>query len=115
MKFRGKVDLWFWAVMLFGDVLMFGAVFTPGLSIVMIISFIVYNVIFIPLVARNYVEISDDILTVVCGFSKDSIGILEIQEVYSTNNPVASSAASLDRIVIKGSQKMLMCAVKERD
>ena len=115
MKFRGKVDLWFWAVMLFGDVLMFGAVFTPGLSIVMIISFIVYNVIFIPLVARNYVEISDDMLTVVCGFSKDSIGILEIQEVYRTNNPVASSAASLDRIVIKGRQKMLMCAVKERD
>ncbi len=115
MKFKGKVDLWFWAVMLFGDVLMLGAVFTPGLTIVMIISFIVYNVIFIPLVARNYVEISDDMLTVVCGFSKESIGLLEIQEVYRTCNPVASSAASLDRIVIKGRQKMLMCAVKDRE
>ena len=115
MRFKGKVDLWFWAVMLFGDVLMLGSVFTPGLSIVMIISFIVYNVIFIPLVARNYVEISDDRLTVVCGFSKDSIGLSEIQEVYRTNNPVASSAASLDRIVIRGRQKMLMCAVKDRE
>lgn len=115
MRFKGKVDLWFWAVMLFGDVLMLGSVFTPGLSIVMIISFIVYNVIFIPLVARNYLEISDDELTVVCGFSKECISLGEIQEVYRTNNPVASSAASLDRIVIRGRQKMLMCAVKDRE
>lgn len=116
MKFKGKIDIWFWVVMLLGEVLLLGTLFMPGEGIIIgIITMVVYNIIFLPFVFRNYVEVTDEKVIVAFGFSKDSIMISEIQEVYRTNNPIASSAASLDRIVIKSRQKSMMCAVQDKD
>ncbi|MHA9736589.1 PH domain-containing protein [Robinsoniella peoriensis] len=48
------------------------------------------------------------------GFGKESIKVNEILEVYQTHNPIASSAASLDRIVLKSKRSEIMCSVKEK-
>lgn len=116
MRFKGKIDVWFWIVMLFGEALVIGALLTPEDGILMgIVVTIFYNVIFLPFVFRNYVEITEDKVTVAFGFGKDSMAVSEIQEVHGTHNPIASSAASLDRIVIKGHRKEMMCAVQDKE
>ena len=116
MRFKGKIDLWFIIIMLLGEALLIGALFSPeeGIGISVAVT-IFYNAVFLPFVFRNYVEVSDDKLTVVFGFGKESLDLTQVQKIYETKNPIASSAASLDRIVIKGRQKTLICAVKEKE
>lgn len=115
MRFKGKIDLWFWFVMLLGESMLLGTLFSAEKTgIIWVITIFFYNLIFLPLVFRNYVEVTQEDVIVVIGFSKDSIAISDVQELYKTNNPIASSAASLDRIVIKGQQKMMMCAVQDQ-
>ncbi len=116
MKFKGKIDLWFWIVMLLGEALFISMFLAgEGIGLISIFSAIIYNLCFLPFVFRNYVEISEEKLTVAFGFGKESIALSEIIDVYRTNNLLASSAASVDRIVIKGYQKEIMCSVKERE
>lgn len=115
MKFKGKIDLWFWCIMLFGEFLLLGTWFSAEkIGIIWIITIFFYNLIMLPLVFRNYVEVTQECVIVVIGFSKDSIALSDIQKIYKTRNPIASSAASLDRIVIKGKQKEMMCAVQDQ-
>ena len=40
--------------------------------------------------------------------------ISDITEVSKTRNPIASSAASFDRVVIKGKRQEMMCAVQDK-
>ena len=40
---------------------------------------------------------------------------MKITEVYQIYNPIASSAASLDRVLIKSRRKELMCSVKNKE
>lgn len=116
MKFKGKIDLWLWIVMLAGEATIISSLLMPeGGRIIGIVTLIIYNLIFLPFVIRNYVEISDEKVTVAFGFSKVSIPLSEIVEVYRTYNPISASAASLDRIVIKGRNKQMICAVKDRE
>ncbi|MBU9745553.1 PH domain-containing protein [Lachnospiraceae bacterium ASD3451] len=58
------------------------------------------NLIFLPNLIRNRVEIRDDKLYLYFGFFKDSMEIASIKEVRKTHNPISSSAASLDRLLI---------------
>lgn len=116
MKFKGKVDVWFWIIMLFGEVLLLSSLLTPeGGRMIGLTVLVFYNIIFLPLVLRNYVEVSEDKVTIVFGFGKDSILLSDIVEVYRTHNPISSSAASLDRIVIKGKRGEIMCAVRDKE
>lgn len=116
MKWKGKVDLWFLVIVLLGEALVVSSLLTSesGKGFGIIIT-IFYNIIVLPFIIRNYVKVSDEEVIVAFGFSKNKIAISEIQEMYTTHNPISSSAASLDRIVIRGKQKTIMCAVHEKE
>lgn len=116
MRFKGKVDLWFWGVLiLIEGMLVAGFLNSDGVNLILILVAIVCNLCFLPYVLRNYVEIDGDRLTVVFGFGKSSMNISEITEISRTRNPIASSAASLDRIVFRTHGSTIMCAVKDSD
>lgn len=116
MKFKGKMDLWFWIVMLLGEALMISGFWDAGgMSVILILSFVLYNLVFLPFVFRNYVEVTEENVMVVFGFSKSAIPLSALTEVYATHNPIASSAASLDRIVLKGKNQEMICAVKDKE
>lgn len=115
MRFKGKVDLWFWIVMIFGDVLLFFTILSEPDSIACIVGFLIYNLAFLPFVIRNYVDVTDDRVIIVFGFIKQSMLLSELTEVRRTKNPISSTAASLDRIILKGNHKSMMCAVRDRD
>lgn len=81
----------------------------------MILGIVLFNLICIPIVARNYVIVSEISVTVYFGFLKDSIMLRDITEVRRTHDIIASTAASLDRISINGRWSGLMCAVKDKE
>lgn len=115
MRIKGKVAPWFWMIVVFPDILLLYEVFggESGIAI-LVLTTALLNLIFLPMAVKNYVEIDGGTLRVVFGLVKDSMKISEIMEVYSTHNPIASSAASLDRIVIKGRRQEMMCAVCDK-
>ena len=115
MRFKGKVDLWFWIIMIIGDGILISAILSEPDSIACIVGFLIYNLAFLPFVIRNYVDVTDDRVTIVFGFIKQSMLLSELTEVRRTRNPISSTAASLDRIILKGNHKCMMCAVRNRD
>ena len=131
MKFKGKIALWFWIIFFGGEGLIlykmaesifFGHdtediivyhLFNPHIFC-LAISFVIYTLVFLPIVARNYVLIEDGKIKLFFGFSTDVIDISEIREIRSTCSPIASSAASLDRLVIKGRRQEMIVSVKDK-
>lgn len=79
------------------------------------ITLFLLDIICLPLVIKNYVEIDGDKLTLVLGFGRDSIRIEDITEVYRTHNPIAGGALSLDRVVIKGKRQEMMISVCDKE
>ena len=117
IRFKGKVAIWFWVLIVLCNVVCIYACFDKeanGGTVVGIISFVICNLIFLPMVIRNYVEVQEDKLIIAFGFSTETVDISDITEMYESNNPLASTAASLDRIIIKAGSRMLMCSVKEK-
>lgn len=117
IRFKGKIAIWFWIIIILCNIVCIYACYdkeSNGELVIGIISLIICNLIFLPMVIRNYVEIQEDKLIIAFGFSKETVDITEITEMYESNNPLASTAASLDRIIIKVGKRMLMCSVIEK-
>lgn len=115
MKFQGKIAVWFWAIIIVANgMLIYDIIFSGDNLAAGLVGGVIFNVVFLPMVIRNYVLVSEDTVTVYFGILKDSVQIRDIVEVYATHNPIASSAASLDRIVIKGRRNELICSVREK-
>ena len=115
MKFKGKIAIWVWAVFLGSNgLLIYELIFSPDSIAVLLATLFLFNLIFLPILVRNYVLIGEDEVMICFGFSKDAIKLSDIVKVYETHNPIASSAASLDRIVIKGKHNEIMCSVREK-
>lgn len=116
MKFQGKIAIWFYAIAIIANIMFVKELlFTKDDAIALIIGIVTINIIFIPIIVRNYILLNSESITVFFGFGKESMKINEILEVYQTHNPIASSAASLNRIVIKSKRSEIMCSVVEKD
>lgn len=116
MKFKGKIAVWFWLILLAGNLVMaYELVATNDVSAEIAAALVVFNAIFIPIVVRNYVVVDGDRMAIYFGIMKDSMEISEIMEIRRTCNPISATAASLDRIEIKGRRQEMICAVRDRD
>lgn len=116
MKFKGKIAVWFWLILLAGNLVMaYELVVSNEVSAEIAAALVVFNAIFIPIVVRNYVVVDGDRMAIYFGIMKDSIEISEIMEIRRTCNPISATAASLDRIEIKGRRQEMICAVRDRD
>lgn len=79
---------------------------------VMLIIYYSGDLIFIPIMIRNRIELYDGCFVLYYGFSKEIIDIKDIKEIKKSHNPIASSANSLDRIYISTAKKNLYIALK---
>lgn len=116
MRIKGKTAWWFWLV--YGGatgMTLYGLIFSREDIGALVLGMVTIQAVFLPIMLRNYVMIEDGKLTVYFGFGKESIPIEEIVEVRRTCDPIASSAASLDRLVIKSRRQEVMCSVCEKD
>lgn len=117
MVFKGKIAVWFWAIIAAANIVLIYEILTdPRERAALVVGFVICNLLFFgPILFRNYLLLEDDKVTIYFGFLKDSLELSDITEVYRTHNPLASTAASLDRIVIRGRRNEIMCALKERE
>lgn len=117
IRFKGKIAVWFWIIIALCNIVCIYACFDKGANggiVAGIIGLLICNLIFLPMAIRNYVEVQEDKLIIAFGFSTETVNISDITEMYESRNPLASTAASLDRVIIKAGNRMLMCSVKEK-
>ncbi len=115
MKFKGKIAVWFWAIFLLVNGALLYELFVAGEDIIpMIIGAVAVNIIFVPILVHNFVVLDEENLTLYFGFGKDSLKVSEITEVYETCNPIAASAASFDRIVVKTRRSEMIFSVRDK-
>ena len=116
MKFKGKIAPWYWILLIManGMVFYFNAIGESRVA-EMTIYALIADFVLLPPVIRNYVLLEKNEITVAFGFGKDTVKVRDIREISSTRNPLATSAASFDRIVIKTKEREIMCSVKKKE
>lgn len=122
MRIKGKIAIWFWIMFVGMEILMLYLFFEPskegsdvGMLVIMIFVFLVWNIVFLPMLVKNYVEIDGERLILVLGLCRTTIEIGEIREVYKTHNPIASGALSLDRVMIRGRRQEALISVCDKE
>ena len=73
------------------------------------------NLVWIPVMVRNYIELYDDYFVFYYGFSKERFEIKDILKLEKSKNPMASSANSLDRIHMTTKDKDFYISLKDND
>lgn len=121
MIFRGKVDWWFYGIMVLValtqiPIILMAAV--DGMTAVAVVDLLVLAVIegFCGLIVwRNYVRLEAQGLVIVFGPVHLAIRYDDIRALSETHCPLSSLAASLDRIEIRyGKDMLVMIAVIEK-
>ncbi|WP_243127628.1 PH domain-containing protein [Schaedlerella arabinosiphila] len=119
MVFKGKIGVWFWLVLIGGNLVAAYACFHEQLKVGEVLgvffTFLLLNIICVPMVLWNYVQIDGEKLLFVLGFCKDSMKVEDIMEVYKTHNPIAAGALSLDRVCIRAKRQEWIVSVQDKE
>lgn len=121
-KYDGKNSWWLILIFIIYDILPLGfflcGFFELFTNIWWLICWIFYyglNLVWVPVLIRNRVELFDSYFIFYYGFGKEIINIKDIIEINKSRNPIASSANSLDRIHILTKNKDFYISLKDND
>lgn len=121
-KYDGKNSWWLILIFIIYDILPLGfflcGFFELFTNIWWLICWIFYyglNLVWVPVLIRNRVELFDGYFIFYYGFGKEIINIKDIIEINKSRNPIASSANSLDRIHILTKNKDFYISLKDND
>lgn len=117
-RYNGKNAWWFYGGIIAYNMLPILLLNGIKLELFVVVIFVLYylvNLIFIPVIVRNYVVLYDDYFIFYYGFNKQKIKIADIKQVEKSRNPIASSANSFDRIYIGTKNEELYISLKEND
>ena len=122
-RYKGKNAIWLILVFVFYNLLPIGIYFlTDGKEnlynnwwLLIWVFYYSFNIIWIPVLIRNRVELYDDYFIFYYGFGKEKIFIKDILKIEKSNNSIASSANSLDRIHLITTQKDFYISLKNND
>lgn len=123
VKFRGKVDWWFYAVMIGSAALLCPILyvslfvsFDGVAAFILLLVFLLLEGFCLSILCRNSVSLREDALWIVFGLQKKKIPYGEILSLSETRSPEATLAASLDRIKIqRKNRSYVIVSVKEKD
>ena len=122
-RYKGKNDIWLILVFVFYNLLPIGIYFFTDDKedlynnwwLLIWVFYYSFNIIWIPELIRNRVELYDDYFIFYYGFGKEKIFIKDILKIEKSNNSIASSANSLDRIHLITTQKDFYISLKNND
>ena len=122
-RYKGKNDIWLILVFVFYNLLPIGIYFLTddkenlynNWRLLIWVFYYSFNIIWIPVLIRNRVELYDDYFIFYYGFGKEKIFIKDILKIEKSNNSIASSANSLDRIHLITTQKDFYISLKNND
>ena len=83
--------------------------------IIIAVGYYAFNLIWLPLMIINRIELYDDYFIFYYGFSKEKIFLRDLIKMEKTRNPIASLANSLDRINLVTKKKDFFVALKDND
>ncbi|MBS5115463.1 MAG: PH domain-containing protein [Erysipelotrichaceae bacterium] len=116
MVFKGKVALWYYMVFFVYNTLPIKGLINQTPDTFTGIAMIIYylgNLIIVPPMIRNKVEIRERDLILYFGFSVQVFKIDEIINIHRSHCILASSACSLDRIYVEFKKQEMYIALKE--
>ena len=110
-RFDGKTAWWLWflffvynlipvAIVVFDK----SFVWSAG-TIIEFVACYLLNIIWLPILICDWVDVYDDYFIIYYGFMKIRISFADITEVKKSHNPIASTANSLDRVYVKTTRK----------
>ena len=118
MKFKGKIAAWWYIFLLLGNAICIWVIFSKQTFWGILggaIACIMFDVLFVPTIINNYVELRNSTLQIVFGLSSQSIPYRDISLIAESRNPMMSTAASLDRLYIMYEGGSVMVSVREKD
>lgn len=115
--FKGKISIWYYViVILYNMVFIMNLFFTINFfTVILMIIYLLGNLLFLPQIFVNRVELFSDYFVFYFGFIKKKIKLSDIKVMYKTNDLTSSSACSLDRIYIDTIDADFMISLNEND
>lgn len=123
MKFRGKVAVWFYIIMLVVALvelpLIFASLFAkPNITVFICAAtiFVLIETFCSLIVCRNFVKLGVESLDIVFGIIRKQIKYSEIRSVEPVHDLSSSLAASVDRIrIMYSDDKEVMISIYDKD
>ncbi|WP_071441194.1 PH domain-containing protein [Traorella massiliensis] len=114
--FKGKNAVWFYFTFILYNVIPFASwPWDLGLLIILVIYYLIGDLIFIPCMINNKIELYDDYFIFHYMFSKQKVMLKDIKTIKKSHSFIASSANSLDRIYIETKNQSMYISLKEND
>lgn len=114
--FKGKNAVWFYLTFILYNVIPFASwPWDLGLLIILVIYYLIGDLIFIPCMINNKIELYDDYFIFHYMFSKQKVMLKDIKTIKKSHSFIASSANSLDRIYIETKNQSMYISLKEND
>lgn len=114
--FKGKNAIWFYLTFILYNVIPFASwPWDLGLLIILVIYYLIGDLIFIPCMINNKIELYDDYFIFYYMFSKQKVMLKDIKTIKKSHSFIASSANSLDRIYIETKNQSMYISLKEND
>lgn len=119
--YKGKNSFWLVVIFVIYDIcplfiyLCDSSIISHIWWILLWIAYYSMNLVWIPVMVRNYIELYDEYFVFYYGFSKERFEIKDILKLEKSKNPVASSANSLDRIHMTTKDKDFYISLKYND
>lgn len=120
-QYYGKNSWWVLLIFIAYNILPFPIAFRESdiprnvFSILIIILYYAFNIIWIPILVRNRIEVFENYFIFYYGFSKKRVYLKDIITIEKSRDWISSSANSLDRIHIVTKEEDFCIALKEND
>jgi signal transduction histidine kinase len=118
MKLRGKIGLWWLALMLFINVYLIylmSQVNTIAGGVILISIIIVLNIFMVSWTLKNYIILNSDHFTIHFGFSTKNVMYKDVVKISQTKTLIAGSALSFDRLMIETFNEIMIVSLKEKE
>ncbi|RGW41403.1 hypothetical protein DW775_08045 [Agathobacter rectalis] len=118
MRYDGKRGLWWIFTLVFYNLAIVWSVVEREKYngfVVCLIALLIGDVFLLVLNAKTYVEVKNNVLIVVLGFSRKSINCDSITSLEKTHSPIASMALSFDRVKVSCGTECVYVSVKDND
>lgn len=119
-EYRGKNSWWLIIIVIIYNVIPLKGILKVDFSsnwwvVALYLAYCAGNILMIPIIINNKIQLFDDYFIFYYGFSKEIIYLKDIVEIKKSHNIVASSANSLDRIHIVTKNKEMYVSLKDND
>ncbi len=116
VQIKGRSPIWYWAFLIVGNaIFLHQLIFNRNNTESLVFGLVAVNLVFLPIVIKNVVEIDNETVWLKMGFFKEKISLSSVREVKRKPSKIFKHSPSHEKLIIKGKDRYVMVAVKEKD